>query len=333
MANPTVSDVHVSAALSDLSVAYFNGDKNTIYDRVFPVIPVRKQGDKFYVYERKDTLRSDAKYRAPGAEVEISGWRVSTDTYFAERVALGHDIDDPTRANADPALANLDADAVQYITESIRIKNETDWVSTFFATGVWDGASSSTDMTGQAAPASTTSNFRQWNDAASTPIEDIRGEIMSVAEKTGRKPTCLCLGAEVWRHLADHPDILDRIKYTERGVVTEDLLGSLLGLDSVLVSYQTSNEGAEGGTASYDFVASKAALLCFVPKSPGLRTPSAGYTFVWTGMAGTPADGRGIRIKRYRLERNESDRIEGEQYRDYKVVGASLGAFFTSAVV
>lgn len=330
-ANPTVSDLHVSAALTDLSVMYSNADMASVHDRVFPIVQVAKEGDKYFVWDRQDFLRTDARPRAPGAEVAVGGPRLSTDTYFAQRQAIGRDISDPERANADPAVANLDADATRWINEQIRLRNEKDWVADYFTTAIWDGASSSTDMTGQANPASTTSNFRQWNDAASTPIEDLRGEMSAVMKKTAKKPNTLVLGTEVMTVLADHPDLLDRIKYTERGVVTEDLLASLLGLDRVLTAEMTEDTAAEGATASYSFVAGKKALLVYSAPAPGLRIVSGGYTFVWAGMPGAPG-GMAARIKRYRLERNESDRIEGERWLDFKVVGSSLGAFFTAAV-
>lgn len=329
MPNPTVSDLHIDAALTDISVAYANG-MSSLYDALFPVVAVAKQSDKYFTYNREDWFRSDAKDRAPGAEAPVSGWRVSSDSYFCERKALATDIADPTRANADPAVADLDGDAAEYITEQIRLRNEIDFINDHFTTGVWDGASSSTDMTGQAAPASTASNFLQWNDVVSTPIEDVRGEMTSVASKTGRRPNTLGLGMRVWTALADHPDILDRIKYTERGVVTEDLLASLLGLDKVVTADMIQDSNAEGVTGSFDFIAGRSALLAYVAPAPGLRRPSAGYTFVWTGMQGAPSVG--ARIKRFRIERNESDRIEGETWRDFKTVSSNCGAFFATAV-
>lgn len=332
MPNPTHSDLHIQQALTDISVAYAQDRDNFGAARMFPVIGVQKQADKFFTYSREDWLRSDAQPRAPGAEAEVSGYRLSTDNYFCERYALAHDISDPERANADPAVQNLDMDATEYLTEQILLRNEKDFVSNFFTTGVWDGASSSTDMTGSStSPSSTASNFLQWNDVASTPIEDIRGEYTNVASLTGRRPNTLGLGAQTWTALADHPDILDRIKYTERGVVTTDLLASLLDLDDVVNLWAIENTNAEGSSSgSYSFVAGKNALLAYVERSPGLRRPSAGYTFVWTGMQGAPA--LGARIKRYRIEPNESDRVEAEQWRDFKVVGSNLGAFFASAV-
>lgn len=330
MPNPTIGDVHVQAALTDVSVAYAQAQENFIADIAAPIIPVQKQADKYFVYDRQDMLRSDARPRAPGTQSAGGGVRVSTETYFCDRIAIHQDLDDPTRANSDPAI-NLDADAAEYVTQQVMLKKEKDWVTAFFATGIWDGASSTSDMTGAAAPASTASNFRHWSDVASTPIEDIRGEITSVARRTGRRPNTLILGAQVWTALADHPDILDRIKYTERGVVTEELLASLLGLKKVLTNWVVEDSSVESSTAaSYGFVAGKNALLAYVEPNPGLKRPSAMYQFVWTGMAG--AVRQGARIKKFRMEPEESDRIEGESWFDYKVIGSSLGAFFSGAV-
>ena len=283
----------------------------------------------FFVYSRQDWLRSDARERAPGTESAGSGWRVTTDSYRCIRKALHHDVDDPTRSNSDPAI-DLDADATEYLTEQLLLVEEKDFVTAQFSTGVWTGASSSTDMVGQAAPASTAANFRQWNDVASTPIEDIRGEMVAVARNTGKRPNKLALGAEVWTALADHPDILDRIKFTERGIVTTDLLASLLDLDEVLVSWAVEDSAIEQAAESMGFVAGKAALLAYAEPNPGIRKPSAGYTFVWTGMVGQPADG--ARIKRFRMESVESDRVEAERWYSHDVVSSVLGAFFASAV-
>ena len=331
MPNPTIGDVHVQSALSDVSVAYMQAQDNFIADIVAPIIPVQKQADKYFVYDRQDLLRSDARPRAPGTQSAGGGVRISTDTYFCDRVALHQDVDDPTRANTDPAI-NLDADATEYITSQIALKKEKDWVTAFFATGIWDGASSTSDMTGAAAPASTATGFRFWSDVASTPIEDIRGEIVSVAKRTGRRPNTLVLGPQVWAALVDHPDILDRIKNTNPGApatINQQLLAALFELDEVMVLRAVKNSGPEGGTDSVDFMAGKSALLLYAAPNPGLRTVSAGYTFTWTG-AGAPLTG--ARIKRYRDEPIESDIIEGETWTDSKQVVATLGGFFATAV-
>jgi hypothetical protein len=75
---------------------------------------------------------------------------------------------------------------------------------------------------------------------------------------------------------------------------------------------------------------SKSALLCYTPSSPSLMTPAAGYTFTWNGyLAGNAF---GIRMKNFRMEWIEADRIEGEMTYDMRVVAKDMGIFMANAV-
>jgi hypothetical protein len=330
MANPTVGDVHISTALTNVSVGWAQAATNFVAEVFAPIIPVQKQYNSYFVYDQGDWMRSDAEDRAPGTESAGGGYRISSSAYQCDRKAIHKDIDDPTRANADPAI-NPDIEATEYVTEQIVRAKEIDFTSTFFTTLTWTGASSTGDMTGfAAAGGSTAAGFLQWNDPASMPIEDVQGEVVAIAQRIGRKPNKLLIGPQVFYWLQSHPDIQDRIKHTQRGVVTEDLLASLFGLDEVKVGWATYNTGYEEGADSFSFHYGKNALLAYVNPTPGLRQPTAMLTFVWTGQTGVPA--RGVRIKRFRLERNESDRIEGETWFDHKVISSAAGAFFSGAV-
>ena len=330
MPNPTYNSLHVSAPLTDMSVAYFeaNRDKYAAM-RIFPAVNVMKQSDKYYTYNRGDLLRTEAKYRGPGAEAAVGGYKVSTDSYFCDPVALAKDTLDAERANAD-AQFDLDGEAVSYVTDQILRKMDKDWLADFFAAAKWDGASSSTDLTGVSSAPSTATQVLQWNDVASVPIEDVAGEMDSVESGTGYRPNVMALGPKVRTALLNHPDIVDRIKYTgQGGFVTNQVLAQLFGVDEVVTLSAVLNSGNENAAESNDYMAGKHALLLYRPASPGLRTPAAGYSFVWTAD-GHPLDG--VRIKRYRLERNESDRVEGERWLDGKQVASDLGAFFASVV-
>lgn len=330
MGNPSYTSVHVSQPLTDLSVGYFQANKDKYAaSKLFPNVGVMKASNQFAVYNRGDLLRSEAKYRGPGAEVATGGYRISYSTYTCDRVAFGKDIDDPTRANADPQF-DLDGEAVDYVSDQVLKKLDQDFITDFFATGKWDGASSSTDMTGASAAPTTTSQVLQWNDVASVPIEDVAGEMDSVESGTGYRPNVMALGPKVRTALLNHPDIVDRIKYTgQGGFVTNQVLAQLFGVDEVVTLSAVLNSGNENAAESNDYMAGKHALLLYRPASPGLRTPAAGYSFVWTAD-GHPLDG--VRVKRYRLERNESDRVEGERWLDGKQVASDLGAFFASVV-
>ena len=89
------------------------------------------------------------------------------------------------------------------------------------------------------------------------------------------------------------------------------------------------NSALEGATASNDFIAGDHALLCYSAPSPGLMTPSAGYTFNWTGYLGGAA---GVQMKRFRMEHLESDRVEIQAAYDQEVISSSLGYFFPSVL-
>lgn len=325
---PTPSDVHVDRPLTTLSSAFIQEASNFIATQVFPNVTVSKQSDLYFTYDKQDWFRSDVQLRAPGAETGGGGYRLSTSSYRADVFAIHRDIDDQTRANQDDPI-QLESEATRWVTNQLLLHRENDFVNAFFQTSLWTGSDTGNDQTGVAA-GPIADQFLQWNDANSTPIEDIRAQMVAMAEKTGFRPNTLVIGPRVWSALVDHPDILDRIKYTQTGVVSMDLVASLLGLDRVLVGWATRDQAAEQGTENMAFYWGSAALLCYRPASAGLYTPSAGYTFSWTGLLGSGTMGN--RMKSFRLERNESDRIEGSMAYDLVQVSSDLGVFYASAV-
>lgn len=318
MPQPTLSDVHVDRALTDLSVRFTQSADMFIANRVFPQVRVQNRSDKYFTYDRSYWFKSDAQLRGPGTESAGSGYVIGTDSFSCDVYAIHKDLDDQTRANADSPIT-LERDATEFVTQQLLQHREQAWVSTYFTTGIWG-----TDVVGG-------TNFTQWSDFAnSDPIRDLRDGIVSMAKTTAYKPNTLVMGAEVWDMLQDHPDFLDRIKWTQKGVVTEDLLASLLGIDRVLIAWSVKNSAAEGETASYAFNFGKHAALYYVPSSPGLNTPAAGYQFSWSGLFGSGRNG--IRIKRFRMEHIASDRVEGETAYDLKVVAPELGYFYSNAI-
>lgn len=46
--NPTQGNVHVDAILTNISVAFMQDQTQFGADRVFPIVPVQKQSDKFF---------------------------------------------------------------------------------------------------------------------------------------------------------------------------------------------------------------------------------------------------------------------------------------------
>ena len=332
MPNPTQSDLHVNAPLTNISVAYIQDEDLYVADKVFPRVPVQKQSDLYWKYHKSEWRRQDVQRRAPSTETPGVGWSVTTDSYFCHVYGVHKDIDDQLRANAD-SVFKMDAEATKFITNQLLLKRDQDWVNTFFTDGVWDHEVAGV-ASGPSGP-----QFLKWAEDGSDPIGDVTSAVIDLREDTGYAPNKLVMNPRVMHALRHHPDILDRIKYTQRGIVTEDLLASLFGVESILVTWATQVDGnpnrqqdpnSADDDADYKFITGNHALLVYSNPSPSLMTPSGGYTFTWNGYMG--GNDRGIRVKRFRQEAIASDRIEAEMTYDMKVVSTDVGYFFKDAV-
>lgn len=328
MTQPTRGDVHVNKPLTNISIAFMQEATNFIADSVFPNIPVAMQSDRYYTYDRGYFNRDEMKERAPGAESQGSGYSLdNTPTYYARVYAFHHDVPDQLRANADSVLS-LDADATKLISQKALIKREKLWVAAYFAGGIW-----TFDYDGVAS-APTTAQVLQWNDANSTPIEDVAAAMDLVLQETGMLPNKLILGRQVWTALKNHPDIIDRVKYGQTAPGTAKMslqaLADLFEVEEIVVMQAIENTAKEGATNVHAFIGGKKALLVYAAPQPGLQVPTAGYTFSWTGLLGAGA--MGGRVSKFRMEQLKSDRIEIEMAFDQKKVSADLGFFWDTVV-
>lgn len=324
---PSRADVHINRPLTNISIAYMQAASAFVADRVFPVVPVQKQSDRYFNYDRGYWNRDEMKKRAPGTESAGSGFDIdATPTYYCDLWALHKDIDEQTRANADAPI-NLDTDVTNFLSLKGLIRKEKIFAAKYLTTGVW-----ASDKTGVAA-APGANQFLQWNDASSNPIEDIRGFKRGVLQSTGFMPNKLTLGRAVYDVLVDHPDIvgrLDRGQTTGAAKANKDSLAALFEVDEIIVMDAIENTAKEGLANTHTFIAGKVALLTYSPPTPGLMTPSAGYTFSWVGLKGSNAIGG--RMKKFYMEAIGSDRVEIEMAFDMKLVAADLGVFITAAV-
>lgn len=323
---PTRQQTHIDRALTNISVAYMQEASAFIADKVFPMIPVAKQSDRYFIYKREDWFRDDAQERGPATESAGGDYDIdNTPTYFARKYAYHKDITEEDRVNSDAPLTP-DQDATDFVSTKLLLRREILWAEKYFKTGIWG-----TNYTGvDAAPGA--GEVIKWNKATSNPILNISNAQTDVQSITGYRPKTLVLGQYVYDALKNHDDVLDRIKYTQRGVVTPELLAALFDVDRVLIASAVKNTAAKGATEANEFILGKGALLCYSAPRPGLKTPSAGYTFAWTGLLGAGAyANRILRIQMPWLGMG-TERIEGEMAFDQKVVASDLGVFFDGIV-
>lgn len=315
MSQPTPQDVHVDAALSDFSIAYFQDETNFIWRSAFPQKPVQHMTNKFFIFNKNDMLRDDAvKKRAPGEKAPRSGFTLSKDSYDCDAWWTEIPLSDMVVRNADPSIM-LDQAATRTVTQRMLIRGERLWADNFFSTGIWG-----TDLTPSVL----------WSDYSSDPEADIDTAKETVLQNTGRMPNKMIVSYQVHNRLKRHPIIKDAYKYTSSKSITAEMLAAFFELDEYLVSkasYATNEEGAAG---AYSFIAGKNALLVVADGSPSIMEPCAGATFTWTEL--TAVNSAGIAIDQYYDVTTKEDVIRGQFAFDQKVTGSDLGYFFSGCI-
>lgn len=357
--NPSGSgNVHIDVVLTGISVAWPN--EGLVGNVLFPAVPVQKQSDKYYVFGGREgwyPALDDA--RAPGTEAnEVPGLEVSLGSYYAQEHALQIAVTDEERENADSPLSP-DVDGTEMLASRIALGKEYR-IFKMVSNSANFNAACTTDLS---SPSGAWANSFQWDKYLTTPADlptpvyDIRAAFRAVHYTSFLTPNCAIIPYLVMSYLEDTPDFVDRIKYSERAILTPDLVASLLSLDNVVVpgfGYATNNPGQ---VLALQYLWQNQVLLTYSPPRPGLKVPAFAYQFTWgfggggggslgfgsgafsgqgindgQGLRGTalnPTDdtmgtdnalGGGI-VDRWREERRASDVIRFRQRYDLELIG------------
>lgn len=311
MPQPTENQVHISAALSNISIAY----KNTGYigDLIFPLVPVDKKSDYFYTWDKKYWFTNHVTLRAPGGDYQRGGFTVSSTEYLCKNRALGYNIPRETVANQD-AVIDLEKKGSDWLADQFMLDREASLAAKILGASAW---TSSTTLSGNS----------QWSDYEnSDPINDVATGIETMQQLTGLKPNLAIIGHQVWTKIRRHPDLLDIYKYTEQAVLTKEQVAKSLDIDNILVGEAIQDTQDENLTMSGSYIWGKYCLLLYVPPAPGIDVASAGYTFVWKN------DGYTIAIKKVSDDLHNSDVLLGDHAYDQKITAADLGYEVINAV-
>jgi hypothetical protein len=303
--SPTGSgNVHIDVALSQVSVAWPN--EGLVGNQLFPAVNVKKQSDKYYIFGREAWLPENNDFRAPGTEAnEIPGRTVSMDTYYAQEHALQIAVTDEERENADSPFSP-DRDGTELVTSKIMLGREVA-MKNLATTAANYSTGHSTTLVGTA----------QWSDFAnSDPIGDLRTGKAMVHSKLFLEPNFAIIPYQVMTKLEDHPDFLERIKYSERAIFSQELLQSVLGIAKVVVPGVGIGTSNEGQPISVGYLWGKDVVMAYVPPRPGPRIPAFGYEYVWGNQY----------VDRWREEKRKSDIIRAQRRYDLKMTAVGDGA-------
>jgi hypothetical protein len=282
---PTGSgNVHIDVVLTNISVAWPN--EGLVGNFLFPPVPVLKQSNKYYIFQgREGWYPALDDLRAPGTEAnEVPGLTVSLNSYYCQEHALQIAVTDEERQNADSPLSP-DVDGAEMLASRIALGKEYRIYNL-----VTTAANFNTSLT--AVPGTTTGYGPQWdNYVNATPIRDIRTACRAMHAISFLSPNQVIIPYKVMSALEDNQDFIERIKYSERAILTPDLVASLLALDNVVVPGFGIATNNPGQTLALQYLWNVEVLLAYKPPRPGLKVPAFAYQFTWGFGAGGEGGG------------------------------------------
>lgn len=310
LAKQDARDVRVDPLLSSISVAF----RNQMYlaPLVAPVIPSALDAGKFTIYNQADWFRNEAGKRSAGARAKRGDFGITFGNFLCEEYAFAKEIPDEIRRNAmDPIRP--DQDGTEYATDKVLLNKEVRVAAKFDTAANWQTSV-------------TLAGVNQWNDyTGSDPIADVETATGTIQGNTGYIPNVAIIPTAVWRKLRHHPDIVDRIKYSQRGVVTVDMLKEIFDVPTIYIAQAistTANEGVAAGSETYSYVWGKDVWIGYVAPNPGLQVPTAMYQF----SSGQRA------VRRWREEDRHQDVVEAYELMDENIVSKLMGYLIKAAV-
>jgi hypothetical protein len=304
---PLITSVKFDQLLTNISLQFAAAPEGYVADMVLPPVPVVKESAAYWVYDKSRLDAPDSK-RAPRSDYNRIDWNVTTDTYLAEQYGLEGEIDDEERKNAAAPL-DLDVDTTEIVTDMVLNNREKRVADLVLSTAV---VTQNTTLAGA----------NQWSDPASDPLGDVKtGRTTIYTGAPGYTPNTFLIGYLVFESLKLHPDIKEIVKYTERAIITRQILAAVFEVDEVIIGKVMRRSSKEGVADAFTDVWGKDALLFYKETRPSLKRASFGYQMRQNDL----------RVFRYREDKRDTDVIRVSEKQDEKIVSAPLAYLIKAA--
>lgn len=323
---PSKSDLYFDQMLTDMSVAYKQAETEYTARDFFPTIRTKHSSGFYWVWDRGQWFRTDVKPRARGTESVGTGFSRSQAQYAVKEYALHVDIADADIDDQDEGT-DIEGASSRLLTRHMLIQGEVLFNTAYLTAGVWQGFKNSSSSIVDFQP--NVDGLGYWDNDTSDPIRDVAKLKAQMHGRTGYYPNKLGMTEDVWTAVENHPAFLERIKFTQRGIVTEDIMSSLFGM-KVTKFNTVINSAQEGQTDSLAPLQRNLFLLAYAAPEPSKEVPSAGYTFEWSGRFGQAAQGTAVYKIPVPLKR--SQRYEVEAAYQYAQICKDLGTLGVSVL-
>lgn len=259
---------HTNKVLTNISIDFAN-EANHIADKVFPRVMVKRDADKYAVYDSHFRVADDQK--ADGARASRVTFSATTTTYNADDYAL-EDVITPRQLRNTDAPINLEKDSTEFLTRQIMDNKEVRAAALLFTSASWTNN------------ATLSATYNDYTADVADPLTAFDTGAVTVMKAIARMPNKAVIGRDTLSHLKNNYKVIERIKYTQRASVTPDLLAAMFEVGEVMVGTHVNDTTNEATTSSGGFTWGDNIWLGYIETSPGLKKPSATYQFSTTGL-------------------------------------------------
>lgn len=256
--------------LTNVSQAYRNDPTMFIAEQIAPVVMVPRKQFNIYFYGKENLKKvvNDTRTRFGNTpQAQQSTYSKAFGPLRGHELMDGIDFDQDVMAEAP---LDFEIDIVNFLSEQMAITKEL---------ALYNLLSSTSTLTQN----TTLSGADQWSDYAnSTPFEDLKTAAQQQRLNGLRPANTMFMSFYTFSILQQHPDLIERVKYSTLGVLTQEMMQNLFsqfGITRLIVSSAVYDTAAEGLTASNSFIWGKHVWLGYITPTPGLRTVNGAYTF------------------------------------------------------
>jgi len=295
MGTRTISDLHVDAFLTGMSIAYAYDQNVFIALQAFPTYPVDKLTDYWPIWGRENMIWEDTT-RADKTLARSRGQSVDKVLYSCINLAFRDPVSWLEISTADPAVDPREA-SMSYVTDKVLVDLEKK-VATVATTAAKYHASCQNTLIGPA----------QWTDTTSgvsDPVKDAKDARLTVAQFLGgREPNTLIIGENSYQAARVHPKCQEQVKYTKSvaGGIPDSEMPAIFGVEKILRGKATYITSGEGLTETLDYIWGDNAIFAYVPKAVSRRSISWGVNFL----------NQNFQIRQYPDQGIKADYIEAE---------------------
>lgn len=291
-------------------------EQGMIQDFVCPILPVAKETDKFWKFNREE-LKTHQVHRADGAPSHELQFDYSSDTYACEEYALSAFV---TRRELDNADAEIrpKMEATEKIVRNLRIARERRVAALVQSTSNWN---------------SYTTPSTKWDASGADPESDVLAAKQAFFLQSGAHPNVAVINDLVrdaliqW--IRSQPGglslgdfrAMDRV-FGNAVPGPEPALAGLFGIPNWFVGMQLYDSGGIGASESLARIWGSHCTLLYVEPSPGMKKSTALYTF----------ENRGMQVKGWEEPARDGEYVECSHIVDEKIISTYLGYHLTTCL-